>query len=149
MAKEYLWTQVEPALAIFCSCLVTFRPLFTNLNLNISKYTSRFSRSKNLSSSSLSSSSKATNFTDMSNERRSYNKWPGMRDPYNQDSARLSSKGMSTKGGLHIVDTDLGTTDRNDPYTVISDSESRDGGEIWNQHHFSTTKSQEIDAGEV
>lgn len=92
MAQEYTWTQVEPALAILCSCLVTFRPLFVNLNLNFSRYSSRFSRSKSLSSS------KATNSTDMSKERRSHSQWPVIQDSGRIKSTRLSGKGMSTTG---------------------------------------------------
>lgn len=147
MAKEYTWTQVEPALAILCSCLVTFGPLFNNLNLNIFKYTSRLSRSK-----SLSSSSQATNSTDMSKERRSHSPWPGTRDFHRQESTRLSSKGVSAKGGPHIVNIDLGTTDRKAPYKEILNSESRDGRDIWSQSKYSAssmTEGQDPVAGDV
>lgn len=51
-----------------------------------------------------------------SNERRLHFQWPGMRESRRQESAGLSSKGMS---GLHIDNIDLGTTDRKDPYTEI------------------------------
>lgn len=51
MAKPYIWSQIETALAILCACLMTFRPLFVNLNLKISQHLSRFSRSKSLASS--------------------------------------------------------------------------------------------------
>lgn len=104
LAKEYTWSQVEPALAILCACLVTLRPLFINLNLNIPKYSTRFSRSKSLSSS------KATNSSEINQERGSHRQWPGVQDPRRADSTRLDSIGTSiTKGGLHIVNIDLGT----------------------------------------
>ena len=134
MAKEYTWTQVEPALAILCSCLVTLRPLFVNLNLNISNYSSRFSRSKN------PSSSKATSSTETSKEHHSHVQWPGTRDSRHKDSMRLSSKGMSAKGGLHIVNIDLGTTDRKAAYTQISNSWSTDKEGTRNQHPSSKAK---------
>ena len=85
----------------------------------------------------------------MSKERRSHLQWPGMRDTYRQDSAKLSSKGMSTKGGLHVANIDLGTIDRKDAYKEISNFESRDGGDAWSQHKFSVTDGQKVDAGEV
>ena len=45
MAAEYTWCQVEPATAILCACVVTYRRLFTNLPLNLSKASSLFSKS--------------------------------------------------------------------------------------------------------
>ncbi|KAL8950988.1 MAG: hypothetical protein Q9222_003003 [Ikaeria aurantiellina] len=38
MADEYLWSQMEPAVAILCACVVTYRPLLVNHDF------SRFSR---------------------------------------------------------------------------------------------------------
>ena len=72
-----------------------------------------------------------------------------MQDSYRQDSARLSSKEMSTKGGLHFDHIDLGTTDRRDPYTEISNPESRNGGDYWSPHQLYMTNNQRFDAGEV
>jgi hypothetical protein len=44
LATAYTWSEVEPVLAIICACLVTYRPLFTNLNLDLSKIWSNFSK---------------------------------------------------------------------------------------------------------
>lgn len=111
LTREYTWSQLEPAVAILCACLVTLRPLFVNFDLNISKYSSRFSRSKSMSSS------KATNPSNMNEEGTSHLQWPGMRGSRRRDSTRLSNKGISTNSGLHVVNVDLGTMDSNAPYT--------------------------------
>ena len=34
---EYAWSQIEPATAILCACIVTYRPLFHNFHVNLSK----------------------------------------------------------------------------------------------------------------
>ncbi len=36
MTIEYAWSQIEPATAILCACIVTYRPLF-NIRVNLSK----------------------------------------------------------------------------------------------------------------
>lgn len=33
--SEYLWSHVEPATAIWCACLMTYRPLFANISLRL------------------------------------------------------------------------------------------------------------------
>lgn len=42
---EYAWSQAEPAAAIFAACIVTYRPLFADLGMNLSKVSSLFSGS--------------------------------------------------------------------------------------------------------
>ncbi len=42
----YLWSHIEPATAIWCACIMTYRPLFACLN---TKYHSFRSRQSNLS----------------------------------------------------------------------------------------------------
>ena len=34
---EYLWSQVEPATAILCACMVTYRPLFREVKVGFSR----------------------------------------------------------------------------------------------------------------
>lgn len=43
MADTYLWSQIEPATAILCACLISYKPLFKNINVP-SVFTSYFSR---------------------------------------------------------------------------------------------------------
>lgn len=33
ISTPYTWTQVESTMAVICACLITYRPLFTHLNL--------------------------------------------------------------------------------------------------------------------
>ena len=42
---EYLWSQVEPATAIICACMVTYRPLFKDVKIGFSRLFSTHSRS--------------------------------------------------------------------------------------------------------
>ena len=127
LAREYTWSQIEPALAILCACLATLRPLFTNFNLNLSKYSSRFSRSKSLSSSG------ASNSLDMNKERTSHLQWPSIRGSHPKDILRPNNKRISTKGGLHHVSIDLGTIDSNAPYEQMSNSGTGDSGNALDQ----------------
>lgn len=38
---RYIWSHIEPATAILCACLVTYRPLFANLHLRLPSILSR------------------------------------------------------------------------------------------------------------
>ena len=95
MASEYLWTQVEPATAIICACVVTYRPLFANININLSKLSSLFSRG----------SSAASN-DDSSNP---HFLWPAARGLHGNDTLRLNSK--AAKNSLHFINVELQPVD--------------------------------------
>ena len=109
LTAEYHRSQIEPATAILCACLVTLRPLFVNLNLNRAHLSSRFPRTKS------SSPSKTTNSTGLSEGSGTHLHWPGIRQSRLEPSARLSSGETSTKDSPYIVTSDLGTTDYRDP----------------------------------
>ena len=43
MVSPYIWSQVEPTTALICACMITYRPLFANLNLpRVNPFISRF-----------------------------------------------------------------------------------------------------------
>ncbi|KAL9576777.1 MAG: hypothetical protein Q9212_006826 [Teloschistes hypoglaucus] len=46
ITNVYLWSQIEPATAILCACLITYKPLFKNMSISLSAsiFTSYFSR---------------------------------------------------------------------------------------------------------
>lgn len=46
ITDAYLWSQIEPATAILCACLITYKPLFKNISVSLSTtiFTSYFSR---------------------------------------------------------------------------------------------------------
>ena len=46
---EYIWTEVEAAIAIICACMVTYRPLLVNISQSFSKALSLFSRGSSAS----------------------------------------------------------------------------------------------------
>ncbi|KAL9000056.1 MAG: hypothetical protein Q9188_005760 [Gyalolechia gomerana] len=98
---EYLWSQIEPATAIFCACLVTYRPLFTNISFSFpSKFSSLFSFKRG--SSRASSDEENDNY-----ERRLQYQWSaahGLRTSmtYQDMHAKV------TKHGVHIVETEHG-----------------------------------------
>ena len=89
MAGEYLWSQVEPATAILCACMMTYRPLFTNINVNLSNVSGLFSKGTVESKSSRLEN----DFT-----------WPVGIDSQGRDAARLQDlNAKATRDGLHIV----------------------------------------------
>ena len=94
MASEYLWTQIEPATAIICACVVTYRPLFTNLNLNLSKFSGFFSRSRSELSSPTSN-----------DEKDSQLQWPVATNLLGRDVTLIN--GRVAKNDLHVVNMAL------------------------------------------
>ena len=80
MAAEYTWCQVEPATAILCACVVTYRSLFTNLPLNFSKVSSLFSKS-----GTVSKGSRHDGWKEPSEQLQ----WPVGKDIYGRDDHRL------------------------------------------------------------
>lgn len=121
-------------MAILCACLVTLRPLFVSLNLKVTKYLNRFSRSKSMSSS------KTTKSPNTNNERGLHIPWPGMRKPRCSESSRPDNKGITTTDVLHIVNIDLDTMDQQTSYTRIPNSGSRYNCDALDQQLSSKSK---------
>ncbi|KAL8828159.1 MAG: hypothetical protein Q9170_006724 [Blastenia crenularia] len=98
MADEYLWSQIEPAAAVLCACLVTYRPLFKNVDFSIlTKFSSLFSLSRHDSIAS-------SNDDDDDPEKRLQYRWPAARGIHNS----LTYQDMFakvTKHGVHVVET--------------------------------------------
>ena len=88
---------------------MTFRPLFVDLNLMLSKLSTRFSRSK----SSGVSSSKWT-----SKEGDSHLQWPGTQTRQ-KDNAMPVCERLDTKCSPHVLTVDLGIEDHKHPYTQV------------------------------
>lgn len=87
-------------MAIICACLVTYRPLFANVNVNLSKFSSLFSRSGSTPS-------------DNSNtEEDSEMQWPAAQHSGGRDTLRLNDK--SRQGRVHVVN--IGLSDRDPKY---------------------------------
>ena len=91
---------------------MTLRPLFVDLNLILSKLSTRFSSSKS------SSLSEASSSTYTSKEDNSHRQWPGTHTRQ-EDSPILGYERMDTKRGSQIVIVDQGTTVRKDPYMQV------------------------------
>ena len=81
MTSEYLWCQLEPSTAILCACLVTYRPLFVNINFKLPKISKYFRQT----------SSTLTDTNDISIAE----------DIYGRDIVKLNSK--AADNDLHIV----------------------------------------------
>ncbi|MCJ1267410.1 hypothetical protein MMC22_007295 [Lobaria immixta] len=97
--NTYLWSHIEPATAIWCACLMTYRPLFVDIG---SKLRSVFGGSKPNPSNKKFSSSKTTN----SSTGFDSDAWPSPpENPHGQESAAyrdLHARGA--KGNLHVVE---------------------------------------------
>lgn len=85
MTMEYAWSQIEPATAILCACIVTYRPLFNNIRVNLSKFSGVLSYGRH--------DSTVTNrhWTDMDNDPRNVLRWPVSRDFKGQELSDLES----------------------------------------------------------
>ena len=68
MSLEYAWSQVEPATAIICASLVTYRPLFVNIRKNLTTLTGKLVQDKK-------SRATETDWTDMSNSKTTPVRW--------------------------------------------------------------------------
>ena len=75
MVDEYAWSQIEPATAILCACVVTYRPLFLNM-----KFDHKFSRLSSSLSRSKHARSKTQDWTDMENFQNAQMQWPVAQD---------------------------------------------------------------------
>ena len=98
MAGEYLWTQIEPATAILCACIMTYRPLFTNINIDLSNVSGLFSKG-----TVESKGSRQGGWTDLENDFT----WPVGKNSQGHDVVRLQDlNARATRDGLHIVNID-------------------------------------------
>lgn len=97
--NTYLWSHIEPATAIWCACLMTYRPLFVDIS---SKLRGFFDGNKQNPANKRSFSSKTTN----SSTGFDSDAWPSpSENPGGQESAGyrdLHARGA--KGNLHVVD---------------------------------------------
>lgn len=86
MANEYAWSQIEPSTAILCACLVTYRPLFIDMN-----FTHRFSKLSSSLTPSRPARPKPQDWTDMENSRDKQMQWPVAQDFPGGDQPSQSS----------------------------------------------------------
>lgn len=100
-ASAYMWSQIEPAVAILCACLVTYRPLFVNINLNFMKLTSVFTRSSHARSSGKDS----IELTDGSGSEM---RWPDTQVFDGHDTRRIRQlNARAAKDDLHVVNVEM------------------------------------------
>lgn len=100
-AEGYLWSQIEPATAILCACLVTYRPLFANISFSLPSRLTSFLNFKR------GSSSGSDVEDDNTYERRLQYQSPtahGLHTPttYQDVHAKV------TKNGVHIIEVGHG-----------------------------------------
>lgn len=69
MTREYVWSQIEPAVAILCACFVTYKPLLARLRTSVSSVFDSHERT-----------SISGHWTDMRNHKRSTVRWPVAQD---------------------------------------------------------------------
>ena len=96
----YVFAQVEPSTAVLCACLITYRPLFKDLNLKFLKTlmpTSRRGSSKNKAAINLGISS--------SSPDDSWNASYGDVEKFHPSLERLNKKAAS--GNVHVVNLGL------------------------------------------
>ena len=126
MAGEYIWTQVEPATAILCACIVTYRPLFKNFKLNLSKFLGLFSKG-----TVESKRSRQDGWTDLENDLDHSFMWPVGKDLQGRDVVRLQDlNAKAAKDGLHVVTIDPLQSDNKHPYTSTVTANSVDIMEV-------------------
>ena len=105
-ANTYIWSQLEPAIAVLCACLVTYKPLFANINLSFPKLSSYLGRSHHTDSS-------ADDSIAMSDRKYSQLQSPIAQTFHSRgyDAKRiqnLNAKAMDDD--LHVINVDLGTS---------------------------------------
>ena len=113
-------SQIEPALAILCACIMTLRPLLADLHLHVFRLSTRFTRGKSISSSSNTTS------TDCTKETPSNFQWPGIRTFSQKNSAKLSSRVTSPNPSLQTVTVNVETKDQKGVYAQVSELGSKD-----------------------
>lgn len=109
MAVEYAWSQTEPALAILCACLTTYRPLLHTIRLGTPKLL--FTRRSHHRTERNSHRNTEGDWTDMENFPTSRIRVPvarefeGQRGGNNQRSGNFHEIPLDPlNGGLHILD---------------------------------------------
>lgn len=85
MTVEYAWSQIEPATAILCACMVTYRPLFKNIHLTLPKLSGILSYGRH------GSTTTDDDWTDMRNNKHSVLRWPVSRHFEGQELSDLES----------------------------------------------------------
>lgn len=98
--NAYLWSHVEPATAILCACLMTYRPLFADISL---KLQSVLGASKQVISGKkgLLNSKSPNSGTGPDSDAS-----PSLRR--GQESARYGDlSARATKGNLHVVNISM------------------------------------------
>ena len=99
LTTPYMWSQLEPTMAVVCACLTTYRPLFAGLHL---KFLSTFSRNKRYPSRM----NENDTFIDLTPSSRRSSRWSkgGRRPSDNRELLRFERmNNQATKGGLHVV----------------------------------------------
>ncbi|KAI4163379.1 MAG: hypothetical protein LQ342_002886 [Letrouitia transgressa] len=94
LINEYVWSQIEPAVAILCGCLVTYRPLFRNMTLSLPKQLQRFSHS--------SQTGNPSEDTPSTKERDLEFKWPAARGLRGQALSYQGLYSKVNKNGVHV-----------------------------------------------
>ncbi|KAL9134101.1 MAG: hypothetical protein Q9175_004718 [Cornicularia normoerica] len=98
LTTPYMWSQLEPTMAVVCACLTTYRPLFAGLHL---KFLSTFSRGKRYPSGMNDNDT----FIDIIPNSRRSSRWAKSRTPSdNRELLRFERmNNQGTKGGLRVV----------------------------------------------
>lgn len=99
LTTPYMWSQLEPTMAVVCACLTTYRPLFAGMHL---KFRNTFSRGKRYSSG-INDNDTFMEVTPAHSRRSS--RWSkGRRPSDNRELLRFERmNNQGTKGGLHVV----------------------------------------------
>lgn len=114
--NTYLWSHIEPATAIWCACLMTYRPLFTDIGMRLRNV---FGDSRQTLSSSVELVNRKS---DNSNTGSDSDAWSSL----GQNSRGHESTGCqdlsieATKEKLHVVDVSINPspTDRRFSFNV-------------------------------
>ena len=97
LATEYLWSQVEPGTAIICACLVTYRPLFKDLKVGVSRLFSTHSWS--------SGTPESDQGRDLGSVENGHTEELSVQKCQSQNGSRLRDlNDKALKGKLHIIE---------------------------------------------
>ena len=119
LTLEYIWSQVEPGVAIFCACAVTYKPLFTNIEF--SRIFSALSRSSDGSSRSKEPIAPDNNANDIKL------RWPMEPAFPRRDNSRHNALDIeSAKGGVCVVNVGSESYELFDPIVQATYDRSRD-----------------------
>lgn len=116
--NTYLWSHIEPATAIWCACLMTYRPLFADISL---KLWSVFDRSKSTPSNEL----KLVNIKKTNNDNTGFDSDAGPslgQNPGGQQSDGYRDLSNSnSKGNLQVFEVPITPTPSDRRFTVHAD----------------------------